>query len=154
MFLWPKYASVCYMFLGDPPDTVEEGVTSLHILNLMEKIFCKLWAPEQQLLNTDGYRLFLLLLSQHGLVMGADYRDSMFVRIYSGIFLYKAGREKPQYFVIVLRKKILKIFKTRSIYRTHWLYLQACQGVQDHLYLPVTAIILQMNHYKLFVGIF
>lgn len=31
---------VYHVFLGDPPDTTEEGVTSLQMLNFKEKIFC------------------------------------------------------------------------------------------------------------------
>lgn len=32
---------MCYMFLGDPPDTAEEDVTALNIVDFMEKL-CRL----------------------------------------------------------------------------------------------------------------
>jgi len=56
--------------------------------------------------NADRYGLFLLLFSHHELVMGADYRHWKFVRLYPGILLFKAGREKPQYLFTALRRKI------------------------------------------------
>lgn len=70
------------------PQTVSTGVTTA-----------------QCTANADGYVLFLLFFSQHKLVMGADYKDLKFVRLYSGILLFKAGRENPQYLFTVLRRK-------------------------------------------------
>ena len=64
-----QYMVVCYMFLGDPPDTVEEGVTSLRILNFTEKIFCELWVPGRQLLNAQ--------LMQMGMVCFCSFSASM-----------------------------------------------------------------------------
>lgn len=98
----------CYMFLGYPPDTVEEGATSLWILNFTEKILQTVSArarTAQCTANADRCGLFLLHFSQCELVMGADYRGLMFVRFNSRNFLFKAGREKPQYFFSVLRRK-------------------------------------------------
>lgn len=79
--------------------------------------------------------------SHHELVVEADNRGSMFVRLYSGILLFKADKEKPWYCFILLRRKFWKIFKAKSMYRIHQLYLQECQGVQDHPSLPVMTII-------------
>lgn len=50
--------------------------------------------------------------------MGTDYRDAMFVRLHSGILLFKAGREKLQNIFTAPRRKIRKVFQTKSMYRT------------------------------------
>lgn len=76
-----------------------------HRENILQTVSTRATTP-QCTANADGYGLFVLLFSQHELVMGADYRDLKFARLYPGILLLKAGREKPQYFFTVLRRKI------------------------------------------------
>lgn len=145
MFLWPKYGSMLHVLLGRSIRYCWRRCRisthlEFHGENILQTVSTRA-ITAQRTANADEYGLFWLLFNQHELLMGADDRDSKFVILYSGSLLFKAGRKKPQYFFAVLRRKIWTIFKTKSMYRTHWLYLRACRGVQDHLCLPVMIII-------------
>lgn len=92
-----KKKSVCYIFLGDPTDTVEEAVKSLHIycgtLNFTGQIFCTLWIhKEQQLLDAESLparkpqcrwvrSLFLCLSAAKNWL----WTQSLFTGLYPGI---------------------------------------------------------------------
>lgn len=87
----------CYLFLGDPSDTGEESVIS-GISQRKYSVSTRTSAAPHTA-NAGGDGLFLLLFSQHELAMGTDYTPLRFLRLYSGILLIKAGKEKPQYFL-------------------------------------------------------
>lgn len=142
MFFWPKYGHVLHVW--EIHQILLKRVSQLYTswISRRNSADCEYQGDSCSVLSYPaGCSLVLLLFGQHELLLRAGYRDLMFARPCSEVFLFKAGKEKPLYFFAVLRRKTGKLFKATSRCRTHWLYLQACRGGRDHLGLPVMTVV-------------